>query len=116
MVTAVGPAIPSWVSTDVQSGHWRMGEAAPATFILTFTSATGAVPLNPKAFSVMTTQGQIVRPAITVRGGGALPETVAPGKALQLNVKAGLPDGEGEIRWAPDGKLLVAWVYELEFE
>ena len=116
MVTAVGPAVPSWVSTDVQSGHWRTGETAPATFIVTFASAKGAVPLNPKAFSVMTTQGQVVRPAITVRGGGRLPQTVAPGKPLQLNVKAGLPDGEGAIRWAPGGKVLVAWVYELEFE
>ena len=37
-------------------------------------------------------------------------------KSLLANVKAGLPDGEGAIRWAPGGKVLVAWVYELEFE
>lgn len=114
MVTAVGPAIPSWVSTDAQSGHWQAGETAPSTFTVTFAAAKGVVPLNPKAFSVMTAQGQVVFPAITVRGGGRLPAKVAPGKPLELTVRAGLPEGEGEIRWAPSGKVLVGWVYELE--
>jgi hypothetical protein len=117
MVTAVGPAIPDWVSSEAQSGQWNGTNTAPTTFDVTFASAKGAVPLRASAFSILTNEGQIVHPAVTAQGGGPLPAQITPGKPVTLLVKVALTEGDGALRWAPSGpRVLVAWLYQLELD
>jgi hypothetical protein len=84
---------------------------------VTLTAPHGTVASNAHAFSILTDAGQIVRPAVTGRHGSPLPAHVTAGHPITLTVKAGLGEGDGALRWAPDGtKVLVAWVYQLEFD
>jgi hypothetical protein len=116
-VTGVGPSVPNWVQNYAHEGRWPAGSLAPSTFTFTVAAPKGVVPLKASAFSILTATGQIVHPAVTLRGGGALPATVTAGKPLNLTLKAKLPEGEGSLRWAPDGnRVLVGWMYELELD
>jgi hypothetical protein len=117
MVTVVGPAIPTWVSNQAQSGHWGEGQTAPSTFTITFAQVKGVIPLAASQFQILTTQGQVLHPAITTSTGKPLPSEVKPGTALMLTAKTGLNEGEGALRWVPVGtKVLAAWTYELELD
>jgi hypothetical protein len=117
MVTAVGPAIPAWVSNQVQAGHWGDDEAAPSTFIVTFARVKGVVRLRASAFQILTTQGQVIHPSITGPGGRPMPAELRSGQSVTLTMRAGLAEGEGVLRWVPVGtRVLVAWTYELELD
>jgi hypothetical protein len=116
-VTGVGPSVPNWVQNYAHEGRWPAGSLAPSTFTFTVAAPKGVVPLKAGAFSILTAQGQIVHPAVTLAGGGALPATIKAGKPVNLTLKASLPEGEGSLRWAPDGnRVLVGWMYELELD
>jgi hypothetical protein len=116
-VTGVGPSVPNWVQNYAHDGRWLAGSLAPSTFTFTVAAPKGVIPLKASAFSILTATGQIVRPAVTLRGGGALPASVKAGTPLNLTLKAKLPEGEGSLRWAPDGnRVLVGWMYELELD
>jgi len=117
MVTTVGPAIPQWVTVDAHSGHLSQGSLAPATFTVTVAAPRGTIALNARAFSILTGEGQIVHPAVTGTHGSPLPAHVSAGQPITLTVRAGLGEGDGALRWAPEGpKVLVAWFYQLEFD
>jgi len=116
-VTAVGPSIPAWVSSAVQGGSWNDSSTAPSTFTFTFASPRGTIPLKASDFSILTGQGQIVHPAVTGPNGSRLPARVTPGRPLTLTLKVGLGEGDGALRWAPNGsKVLAAWFYQLELD
>jgi hypothetical protein len=116
-VTGIGPSVPNWVQSYAHEGRWPAGSLAPSTFTFTVAAPKGVVPLKASAFSILTAAGQIVHPAVTLLGGGALPATVSAGKPLNLTLKAQLPEGEGSLRWAPVGdRVLVGWMYELELD
>ncbi len=116
-VTGVGPSVPNWVQNYAHSGSWTAASLAPSTFSFTIAQPKGTVPLKASDFSILTSAGQILHPAVTLAGGGALPATVQAGKPLNLTLKAKLPEGEGSLRWAPGGaRVLVAWMYELELD
>jgi hypothetical protein len=117
MVTAVGPAVPSWVSAAVQDGRWRDGQPAPVTFYMTFAHAQGTIHFDPRSFEVITASNSIVHPTVTVRGGGKLPATIGPGRPVTLVMKASLEEGQGAIAWAPLGKkVLAGWEFTLELD
>jgi hypothetical protein len=116
-VTAVGPSVPGWVENYAHNGQWTSSSLAPSTFTLTVAQPKGTIPLKAADFSILTSGGQIVHPAVTLAGGGALPSTVAAGRPLNLTLRAKLPEGEGALRWGPGGKrVLVAWIYALELD
>jgi hypothetical protein len=116
-VTAVGPSVPNWVQNYAHSGHWTSASLAPSTFTVTLAQPKGAIPLRAADFSILTSAGQIVHPAVTLSGGGALPARVHAGKPLSLTLNAKLPEGEGALRWGPGGKrVLVARMYTLELD
>jgi hypothetical protein len=116
-VTTVGPAIPDWVASEVQSGTWNDTSTAPSTFTVTFASPKGVVPLKAGAFSILTGEGQIIHPAVTGPHGSPLPARLAPGKPITLTLRVGLEEGDGALRWAPEGtKVLAAWFYHLELD
>lgn len=113
-VTGVGPAAATSAPAGGRAGTG--GSAlSPTTFLFTIASARGAVPLRAGAFSILTAAGQILHPTVTLRGGGRLPARATPGKPVNLTLSASLPEGQGALRWAPDGnRVLVAWLYQFE--
>ncbi len=115
--TAIGPSVPNWVQNYAHNGQWTAGSLAPSTFTFTIAAPSGVVPLKAADFSILTSSGQIIHPAVTLAGGGELPATAKPGQSLNLTLKTQLPEGEGALRWAPGGsRVLIAWLYELELD
>jgi hypothetical protein len=116
-VTAVGPQVPAYVSNDDQSGLWPSGKLVPSTFYVTFSDIKGAIPISARAFSVLTDSGQIVPATVSVYGGGKVPAHLRAGQRMELAVKSKTLEGQGSIRWAPDGpKVLVGWIFQLELD
>lgn len=116
-ISMEGPAVPSWVSNEASGGHWPAGAAAPSTFYVTLSGAKGTVPLSAADFDVITYSGTLKHPKVVNAAGGALPSSVAPNQALKLKMTTSLPEGDGEIRWAPVGKrILVAYFWTLELD
>jgi hypothetical protein len=118
LATAVGPAVPSSVSARVEKDDDAGSETALCTFTITLRAASGVVPINPTTFSLLDERGQLHPFRISaVGGGGALPSRVLPGRTVTLTIKTTLPEGEGALRWAPDGRnVIVGWVYGLELD
>jgi hypothetical protein len=110
LATTVGPTVP-------EDGQFPVPPTSPATFTVTFRSATGAVPISAGAFTILDEQSHVHRPTVTLQDGGALPAHVAPGTALKLRVHAILPTGGGELRWTPQaGAALVRWDFDVEID
>ncbi len=114
---AEGPSVPDWVASQASDGQLKEGESVPSTFEVTFTGATGTVPLAADDFTVITYNGKLLHPTVTNASGGALPATVAPAQTVRLKLMTSLPEGDGEIRWAPvGGRILVSYFWTLEFD
>ena len=62
LTTAVGPETP-------EQGRFPVPASSPCTFIVTFAHASGAIPLNAKAFTFVDELGHIRHPRVTVVGG-----------------------------------------------
>jgi len=116
-VTAVGPEFPAYVSNYAQEGLWPAGKAVPSTFYVTFTAVKGTIPIAARAFDVLNNDGQIVPAKLTVKGGGRVPSVLHGGQSITLNVATETLEGQGSIRWAPEGpKVLIGWIYQLELD
>ncbi len=116
-ITAVGPQIPGWVASYVQSGAWPDAKPVPASFVVTLAAVKGRVPVSAAAFTVLTDGGQILHPKVVAMGGGAVPAELHPGQHVNLKVTTSVSDGTGSIRWAPLGRrVLVGWIYQLELD
>lgn len=117
LATVVGPAVPSSVSSKVENDDDAGSDTAPCTFTLTFKAASGIVPITPTAFSLLDERGQLHPFRIAAAGGDPVPTRVSPGRTVTLTIKTNLPEGEGALRWAPNGRNVVAgWVYGLELD
>jgi hypothetical protein len=110
LATTVGPAVP-------EDGRFPVPPTSPTTFTVTFRSATGAVPLQARAFTILDEESHVHRPTVTLANGRSLPSHVAPGTTLTLRVHDVLPTGGGELRWTPQaGKALVRWDFDVEID
>jgi len=110
LATAVGPQVP-------EEGQFPLPATTPCTFTITFVNASGVVPLNQAAFSILDEQGNLHRPSVTVAGGGAPPADVPPGQKVTLIVKDVLPTGAGDLRWSPGGgQPIVSWDFDVEID
>ncbi len=110
LATTVGPAVP-------EEGRFPVPKTSPCTFIVTFTSASGVIPVRATAFTFLDELGRLHRPVVTVKGGGALPTRVRPGQTVSLLVSGVLPTGGGRLRWAPEGPTpLVSWDFDVEID
>ena len=103
MATVVGPQVP-------EEGAFSEPATSPCTFTVTFTAASGSVPLNPEAFSLLDEGGHLHRLSVSVQGGGAVPSAVAPGRTVTLLMSAVLPNrvryvAVDAIRYPADGVL-----------
>jgi hypothetical protein len=110
LATAVGPTVP-------EDGRFPVPATSPCTFIVTFASASGVIPLSAKAFTFIDELGHVRHPRVTALGGGALPRQVSPGRPLSLKVYDVLPTGDGRLTWAPDrGRPIVSWDFDVEID
>ena len=110
MATAVGPAVP-------EEGAFPVPATSPCAFTVTLTAASGAVPVSPRAFTILDELGQLHHPRVTAAGGGAPPARVARGQTVRLTVSAVLPTGNGRLRWAPAGATpIVSWDFDVEID
>lgn len=108
--TAVGPETP-------HQGRFPVPATSPCTFIVTFTAAAGAVPLSPRAFTLVDEFGRVRRPRVSAIDGGPPPRKAQPGRSVSLRVHDVLPTGDGGLRWAPDGtRPIVAWDFVVEID
>jgi hypothetical protein len=116
-VTASGPEIPNWVASAEQTGKLSDDDSVPGTFVVTLIGTHGTVPISAGAFTILTDAGRIVHPKVTLAGGGRLPAALHAGQHVNLNVRGGVDEGSGSIRWAPLGrKVLVGWIYQVELD
>jgi hypothetical protein len=116
-IAVEGPAIPNWATNEANAGKWPSGAPVPATFDVTFTNAKGTVPLSQADFGVITYTGQLLQPKVSNAAGGQIPASIPSGKSVTLKMSTSVPEGDGEIRWAPNGKkILVAYFWTLELD
>jgi hypothetical protein len=110
MASAAGPSVP-------ETGRFPVPETTPCTFVLTFSSASGTVPLRPAAFTFVDERGDVHHPRVTTLAGGPVPREVTAGAPLSLKVRDVLPTGDGGLLWAPEGgRPLVAWDFTVEID
>lgn len=110
LVTTVGPVVP-------EEGHFPVPATSPCTFTVTFTAASGSVPISARAFTIIDELSHLHRPRVTADGGGAPPRFVTAGRTLTLAVYGVLPTGGGALRWAPQGaKPIVSWDFDVEID
>jgi len=109
-VTTVGPAVP-------QEGAFPVPATSPCTFTVTFTAASGTVPLNTRECTILDELSHLHRPHVAVAGGGALPRFVTAGRTVTVSVRDVLPTGGGQLRWAPERpEPIVSWDFDVEID
>jgi hypothetical protein len=110
LATAAGPEVP-------EEGRFPVPATSPCTFIVTFASASGRVPLDPAAFELVDDDGHVHHPRVTALHGGAVPASVPSGKSVSLELYDVLPTGDGALEWSPAGPHpLIGWDYTVEID
>ena len=111
---------PGWSAVAVVSGPEVPGGAAlsgaptTCTWTVTLSKATGPVPVDPSDFDSIDDVGQTFHPAL-VPGQPDPPSTLEPGQTVSFELRAAEPAAEGLMRWAPDGRHIVAkWDFVVE--
>jgi len=110
LATAAGPEVP-------EEGRFPVPATSPCTFIVTFASGSGTIPLDPAAFTLVDDLGHVHHPRVTALHGGPLPGSVPREKSVSLKLYDVLPTGDGALEWAPHGgRALVGWDYTVEID
>ena len=110
LATAVGPEVP-------EEGRFPVPPVTPAKFIVTFASASHAIPLAASAFKLIDEQGKAHHPKLTAVGGGTAPTQITPGHSLSVMLHDILPTGDGGLSWTPAGTRPIAtWDYTVEID
>jgi hypothetical protein len=109
LATTVGPEVP-------EDGEFPVPKTSPCSFTVTFRSAWGAVPLKAGAITILDELGHVHHPAVAAADGGPLPARVRPGQTVTLKVSGILPTGGGRLRWAPQGKTIASWDFDVEID
>jgi hypothetical protein len=109
LATAVGPTVP-------EEGEFPVPSTSPCTFVVTLASTSGSAPVSPGAFTVVDDFGHLHHPHVGALGGGPLPQRVTAGKTVSLRVHDMLPTGDGGLNWAPVGKRVVSWDFDVEID
>jgi hypothetical protein len=109
LATAVGPTVP-------EEGRFPVPATSPCSFVITFTHSSGPIALDGGAFTVIDERGAVHRLRVTVVGGGGLPRRIEPGQSVSLDASGVLPTGDGQLRWAPSGRPIVSWDFDVEID
>jgi hypothetical protein len=112
---------PRWSVLIVVTGPQVPGEGLPyqtqattCTWVVTMSRATGPVPVSAADFSSVDQQNHAYFPAF-VPGQPLPPRFVRPGATVRFELRAVEAVGEGLMRWAPDGRNIVAkWDFVVE--
>jgi hypothetical protein len=116
-VTALGPEFPTYVSNYAQEGRWPANKPVPSTFFITFARVHGTIPIRSRDFTVVTDTGQKVPVQLRADGHTALPNAVHSGQTVTFKAVTKTVEGQGAIRWAPNGNnILAAWIYQVELD
>jgi hypothetical protein len=106
-VTVTGPETPG-------EGLPFQAQADTATWLVTMSHATGAVPVAVAAFSAIDSLGKVYQPHL-VAGQPRPPASVRPGQTVHFELRVVMRVGEGDMRWAPmDNDLLATWDFVVE--
>jgi hypothetical protein len=110
LARAVGPEVP-------EEGRFPVPPVTPATFIVTFADASGAIPLHASAFTFVDEHGGLHHPKMTAVGGGVPPAHTTPGRTVSVMLHDILPTGDGGLSWTPEGKRPIAsWDFTVEID
>ena len=112
---------PQWSVLVTVSGPQVPGEGLPyqapsttCTWVVTMSGATGPVPVSAAEFSSIDVDSNVYRPAF-VPGQPRPPAVLRPGQTISFELRAVEATGEGLMRWAPDGRNIVAkWDFVVE--
>jgi hypothetical protein len=106
-VTVTGPQVPG-------EGLPYQAPATTCTWVVTMSGATGPVPVSVSGFSSIDDASHVYRPAF-VPGQPKPPPVLRPGQKISFELRAVEAVGEGLMRWAPDGRNIVAkWDFVVE--
>ncbi len=107
LVTVSGPQVPG-------EGLPYQATETTCTWVVTMSGATGAVPISPPDFSSIDQDGNVYHPA-PVPGQPKPPEVLRPGEKVSFELRVVEATGEGLMRWAPNGRNIVAkWDFVVE--
>jgi hypothetical protein len=107
LVTVTGPEVPG-------EGLPYQAPTTTCTWIVTMSGGTGPVPVSASDFSSIDDENNVYRPAL-VAGQPKPPSVLRPGQKISFELRAVEATGEGLMRWAPDGRNIVAkWDFVVE--
>jgi hypothetical protein len=107
LVTVSGPQVPG-------EGLPYQAPSTTCTWVVTMSGASGPVPISPADFTSIDDLGNVYRPTF-VPGQARPPRFLEPGRKVSFELRAAEAVGEGLMRWAPDGKNIVAkWDFVVE--
>jgi len=107
LVTVTGPQVPG-------EGLPYQAPATTCTWVVTMSGATGPVPVPASGFSAIDDANHVHLPRL-VPGQPAPPRTLRAGQRVSFELRAVEATGEGLMRWAPDGRNIVAkWDFVVE--
>lgn len=105
--SVVGPAVPE--------GAFPVPATTPCTFTITLAGSTGHVALDLENFSVVDERNETH--VLALARGSADPPTEVAGRAtIAFRLTAILPTGNGELVWAPAGKAIASWDFDVEID
>jgi hypothetical protein len=107
LVTVSGPQVPG-------EGLPYQASATTCTWVVTMSGATVPVPISTADFTAIDDENNVYRPAF-VPGQPKPPTVLRPGQKVSFELRAVEAVGEGLMRWAPDGRNIVAnWDFVVE--
>ncbi len=107
LVTVTGPQVPG-------EGLPYQAPATTCTWVVTMSGATGIVPISASDFSSIDEDANVYRPHL-VACQRQPPAVLRPGQKVSFELRAVQATGEGLMRWAPDGRNIVAkWDFVVE--
>lgn len=104
--TLVGPVVPAGTE----------GAAVlPARFDLTLAAGHGPLHLAARDFTIVDEHGRLHRASLTLRDGRPVPAELSLMRPVRLVLRARLPTGDGQVRFAPRaGAAIATWDFVVE--
>ena len=107
LVTVSGPQVPG-------EGLPYQATETTCTWVVAMSGATGTVPISPSDFSSIDQDNNVYHPVL-VPGQPKPPKVLNPGGKVSFELRAVEATGEGLMRWAPNGRNIVAkWDFVVE--
>lgn len=107
LITVTGPQVPG-------EGLPYQAPSTTCTWVVTMSNASGPVPISTSDFTSIDDVNNVYLPEF-VPGQPLPPKILRPGTKVSFELRAAEATGEGLMRWAPDGRNIVAkWDFVVE--